>query len=111
MIEHGGADEFSPIICSLFADGGRLPMVANAELIVACVNACEGWEDPAEARRLLEVQAVELAGVRAQNVVLREALQKCQNAMDPDQSWSAFLCVKTREQARAALPATEGSKP
>ena len=35
MIEHGDENTFSPIICEISGDEGRLPMQANAHLIVA----------------------------------------------------------------------------
>lgn len=51
---------------------------ANAERLVACWNACEPFEDPAEAIRLLGIEAAKAAAInalRAENERLRDALR------------------------------------
>lgn len=62
----------------------KLHNEANARRIVACVNACEQFEDPAEAIRLLGIEAAkaypaerERDALRAEVARLREALRAC----------------------------------
>ena len=96
----------NPPIAAMLAGG--LNPEADAERIVACVNACEGMIEPAveisglrSRSNAVPAMCAEVEALRAENERLREALQEldanCENRQDEP------FVKYVRQTARAAL--------